>query len=237
MLKYVLVNYFGIKEGKKNFIVSVPKQIFKSSKECKWAFLAASIEGDGSWPIKTLTIRMTSKNYIKGCKRLLRSLGYKSIASPMSQENVWIWQVAAKVDICKIIHNCLPYVINQEKFQHFIKQSYFQNRFFKNLFIEFDNEVILKAKNKLDCSFRDLTKQIKRTTGFNYSHDYMQSLLNNHYQNRKAKIRLPVLIAISEVLKDRSIIPKEFLWLIENIKYKDLMPFSNESIKRNYKNR
>src|SRR3989344_3439769 len=76
MFWHVLINHFKISGGKKNFIVSVPKQIFNSSKNCKLAFLTASIEGDGSWPPNTINIRMTSQSYIVGCHILLSQLGY-----------------------------------------------------------------------------------------------------------------------------------------------------------------
>ena len=183
MFWYVLVNHFKIPEGKKNFIVSVPKQIFNAKKECKLAFLAASFEGDGSWPPTTLTIRMTSRYYIRDCKKILSSLSFRSNAAPLAQKNTWILQMCARKDIATLIWKFIPYLFQYEKFDHFLKKDYLKTKFYEEMFIPFDNTIITKIKDKLECTFNELSSVIYRLSGYKYSSNYIQYLERKGYNS------------------------------------------------------
>ncbi len=215
MFWYVLVNHFKIPEGKKNFIVSVPKQIFDSNKECKRAFLTATFEGDGSWPPDTINIRMTSKDYVISCYKLLKELKYNTTYARLSQENTWIVQLSSKKDICRFVYENTPYFLAKNKLEYFSMKKFLEDYLYKNHYIKVDWMIIKKIKIKLNLRLSELRDLIEKETGYNYKTKYLKDWIGYRKCRENLKIRLPVLTLFSRILNNPKIVPDEYSWIEE----------------------
>jgi len=229
MFWFLLVNHFKILEGKKNFIVSVPKQIFNANEKCKLAFLAASFEGDGSWPPDTINLRMTSENYIEGCYKILKDLRYGAIFAKLSQENMWLLQLCSKIDICRFIYESSPYITAKDKLEHFFNKIFLENYLYKNNYVKIDWKIIKEVKARLNLKLRELRDLIETETGYNYKTKYLKDWIGYSKCRENLRIRLPILMLFSRILNSADIVPKEYFWIEGVYKTKNF-----ESLKKAY---